>query len=230
MDCQSLLADSSSLFTCKDKVDIVVLLDGSGSLGWYGWLKSREFASNFIKSLWGGAANVQVSLQLFSGPRTWWDYWVCTGWVWWLQPNLETQCNIKWIKHFNSDTEDTAKMAANLGWPAASTLTSVALAEAEAELIHGREDASTVVVVITDGWPISHMRTRDAANSLKRKARLVWVPVGWYAPLDMIHELASLPKEDHIIHIPNFWALGEAQYANKVLANACQDLEVPQAR
>mmetsp|Transcript_139239 Transcript_139239/g.445052 ORF Transcript_139239/g.445052 Transcript_139239/m.445052 type:complete len:850 (-) Transcript_139239:76-2625(-) len=215
--------DQQNLLKCGSKVDLVVLLDGSGSLGTDGWAQSKKLVTNLISSLQGGEEEVKVALQLFSGPSTTENYKKCTGGGG-DTPKLKEDCGIQWVQHFTSDTSAVAKEVEGLAWPAASTLTSMALAEADAELTYGREDASSIVVVITDGQPMSHTRTLQAAELLKRKARIIWVPVGSDAPMDLIRELASLPKKENMIHIKSFSQLSQPLWANKIISHACPKL------
>merc|ERR1712228_768282 len=88
-----------------------------------------------------------------------------------------------------------------------STLTSVALGVAEQELSYSRENATSVVVVLTDGKPISQDKTKEAAKRLQEHAKVMWVPIGIDAPLDLVTELASKPKKEHIIPVPDYWQL-----------------------
>lgn len=231
----------NSFFTCDKMIDIVVLLDGSGSLGESGWARSKTFAKNFINSMQSNESNVQVGVMLFSGPAYWSDYYCCTSHEKCANPdaavNMEEQCNIRWIRHLGAQStspqltdEDTEKMIQNLEWPQGSTLTSIALMETKAELIKGREGADSVVVVITDGQPLSHTKTKLAAEQLHKAGhRVIWVPVGAYAPIEMIEELAYPPKDDNIVKIPTFRSLEQPDGVNNLLANLCgESLRGPQ--
>jgi len=137
---------------------------------------------------------------------------------------LDTDCNIHWASRFTSDTNSLAMTAWGLSWPQGGTLTSMALAETEAMIPYGREDAETLIVVVTDGKPWSNAKTREAANRLKTKARLLWVPVGANAPIELIEELASKPKEDHVVPLDQFWKLSRGEYINKIMTTACNKL------
>jgi hypothetical protein len=63
---------------------------------------------------------------------------------------MEKGCGTSWVKHSPNNTVEVAKLAKDLQWPEATTLTPVALAEASAELINGREDAASIVLVIAE--------------------------------------------------------------------------------
>jgi len=225
VDC-AIFEDTTGFLTCASKIDLVILVDGSGSLGALGWKQSLILAENVIKHL--DKDKVQVAVLLFSGPKTWDDYYACTGQNG--DPNakvnMETQCGIKWVKRFTTEMDATALAVSNLVWPQASTLTSVALGEAEQQLIYGREDAATVVAVITDGKPLSQERTIEAAHSLNQKAKLVWVPVGPGAPVELIEQLtSSRDSMDSVVRIDDFDKLSKPSAANQIVKFACPVLK-----
>mmetsp|Transcript_145458 Transcript_145458/g.466159 ORF Transcript_145458/g.466159 Transcript_145458/m.466159 type:complete len:877 (+) Transcript_145458:72-2702(+) len=210
---------------CGSKVDLIILMDGSGSLGQTGWMSSLTMVQSLLSNLMGADDMVKAALQVFSGPTTWDQYRSCIGAVGSAPPDMEKDCRIAWIKHLTNNTIEIAKMVSDLKFPEATTLTSVALATAEAELINGREDASSVVLVITDGKPMSHERTVAAATALKEKARIIWVPVGPSAPMELVEELASLPKHENVIQIDDLKKLAWPYFVNKIIAAACPVLE-----
>jgi len=221
------MPDPSLLLKCKEKVDIVVLLDGSGSLRSDGWKLSQHFAETFVNSLEGGDELVKAALVLFSGPRTWTALQKCYSDDPGVVVDLEADCGVTRVKEFTNDTAAVAEAVAGLEWPAATTATSIALAQAEQMFAHGREDAKSLVVVITDGWPMSQYATTLAANRLKEHANVLWVPVGAGAPMHLIEELASLPKEDHIVKVNAFRDLAIPDKINQIMSTACAELEFP---
>merc|ERR1719343_902942 len=122
------------------------------------------------------------------------------------------ECGIEWVSHFTNDTEGLAARLNSTGgdrinFPRESTLTSVALGQAESELTKGREDANSVVIVITDGRPMSEQNTKAAAKRVQEKAKIVWVPVSSSAPLDLIAEMAGLPKDENVVKVSTFKTL-----------------------
>lgn len=220
--CEKLLPSNRSIVECQSKVDMIILLDGSGSLGSWGWAQSRSMALKLVENLEAGADMVKVSLQVFSGPRTWSDYEKCTDEL----PEGETldlkkQCGIQWLSHYTDDMGQLATEVRDVEWPASTTLTSVALGQAESELINGRDDANAVVIVITDGKPMNQVSTKDAAKQLQEKARVIWVPVGGGAPTGLIQEVASKPLTDHVVEISSFYDMDKPEFLNKVITDAC---------
>lgn len=220
---------SGDYLKCGALLDVVILMDGSGSLGRYGWKKSKIFVDHLLRSFEGSDTGVKVALELFSGPTNWKSYKKCTGVKGAPAPDMEKDCKILWVSHFTNDTVGLADKVNALKFPRATTLTSVALAEAEAELVYGREEANSVVVVVTDGKPMSKRRTKVAAHNLKSKARVVWVPIGPGAPTELIEELASLPKRENVIRIPSFYELKYTTGSNRVIAQSCPLLMNPNA-
>merc|ERR1719155_446443 len=86
-------------------------------------------------------------------------------------------CGIKTVSHFTDDLNKVDQLVTGLDWPMGSTLTSLALMTAKAEMALGRADVHTIVVILTDGRPLSFRKTTLAARTIRKAARLVWVPV-----------------------------------------------------
>jgi len=242
---------------CDSMVDVVILLDGSGSLGAAGWEATKKMGEKLAKAFNSAVVtpNAQVAIQLFSGPKTWSQYNHCLGkpykrglvwgrrgrqrygWYWgWVWPkaqtavSMEKDCGIKWVTplsaetgHFTKDMSSAATLVTNLPWPAASTFTSMALAQAEAEFMFSREGAVKVVVVVTDGIPINPLLTSRASEKLKGKARLIWVPVTPGAPEEQLEEWASKPKEQNIVKVADFSALETPDVITQIIAEVCPD-------
>jgi len=226
--CASLLRSKrKKLFQCRSAVDVQILVDGSGSLGWGGWEVAKDIAKILIENLDNGEHRAEVALELFSGPSTWGDYEKCVdsaGSV-----DMERTCRVSQVSHFTSDTRRVAAMATAMRFPARSTLTSVALGIAETEIKYGRQGAESVVVVITDGKPISNDLTREAAEALQKKARVVWIPLGLNAPLELIYQLASEPQAEHVIPAMDFLTMGKGakkfnDLVNNITTIVCPDV------
>merc|ERR1719263_2568074 len=161
------------------------LIDGSGSLGKSGWKAEIKAAKMFVDAFSGAGAKAEMSVILYSGPRTWGGVDKCTSKSK-KKVDMEKVCKIKMITHFTKDMKKVKDLISGLEWPQGSTLTSLALQTAKAELSLGRKDAKSVAVVITDGRPLSYRNTGIASKNLRKSARLVWVPVTKYAPLKQI--------------------------------------------
>merc|ERR1719191_1844914 len=135
---------------------------------------------------------------------------------------MEKDCNIKTITHLSADMAAVKKKITELKYPKGSTLTSLALMRAKAELNLGRKNAKSVVVVITDGRPLSFRSTTLAAEAVRKVARLVWVPVTSYAPLSNIKEWATRRWEENVVEVKSFEELNEPIHVvNHVIASIC---------
>jgi len=183
---------------CKSEVDIVMVLDGSSSLtsrGWDATVKAANaLASNFME---GGTA--QLAVLLFSNTA-------------------------EWVQHFSADKKKTLENLKNLKWPRGGTKTSEALNTAAAEMSLGRADAQSVVIVLTDGKPLSPIKTTAAAKKIRKAARLMWVPVTKFAPLAALKEMASYPKEDNLLALDSFDELETQATHDNIMADVCQEL------
>jgi len=204
--------------TCKQKLDVIILLDGSGSLGQTGWNAEMKAAQTFVDAFSGLGSQAIISTILYSGPRTWSGVFKCFGRK---KVNQEEICKIKTVDHFTNDTQSVKKHIAGLTWPKGSTLTSLALLRAQAELQLGRKDAKSVVVVITDGRPLSYRDTGIAARSLRKVARLLWVPVTRNVPLGSIKQWATRRWQENVVQVANFNDLENPDTITHVVANIC---------
>jgi len=57
--------------TCDKELDIVLLIDGSGSLGKTGWAAEIKAAQMFVDAFSVQGTMVNMATILYSGPRTW---------------------------------------------------------------------------------------------------------------------------------------------------------------
>jgi len=213
----------TSQVTCTSKLDVVLLLDGSGSLRQSGWEQTKKFGQLFIKAMQGGPESVKLSVILFSGPRTWSMVRACTGVSTGATPSM-AECGIQIVQHFTTDMAAAVNVVAGLNWPASTTLTSQALMAAKSELSLGRKDAQSVVIVVTDGRPMSSTRTAQASYELRESARLMWVPVTRYAPMKDIKSWASKPFSENIIKLDSFWEMTDLESIGNIVADMCPKL------
>lgn len=223
-DCNSFMcmkAKGALTLKCRSKLDVVILIDGSGSLGQEGWDASIKAASALAKSY--GGADSKVAALLFHGPRYWSQYYMCvgdsTG-----TPDLWEDCGIKWVSHFTDDTDSLAGKIEALQWPAGTTLTSVALQTAVAEFSLGRRDAESLIIVITDGYPLSALKTGTAAKKAREVARVMFVPVTRYAPLADIKTWASQPWSQNVLQIDTFAQLEKMETIDDIVSGTCPDI------
>jgi hypothetical protein len=213
---------------CLAKKDVVLLLDGSGSIGRKGWKSTIIAAKNIVSTMSG--PGTKIAGYVYSGPKMGCDYYNCVGYTksrrfrkrCKLDP--EPACGTTLLTHFESDP---AKMIAQLDaavWPKRGTYTSKALRTAAAELSLGRDDADSVVIVLTDGKPVDKKSTKAAAKDLSKKAQVVWIPVTKYAPIKDIKSWASDPE--NVIPVRKFQDLEQSETINQITSTSCDDLDI----
>jgi len=225
MPCTGLITDPTrTVLNCNSKVDVVIVLDGSASLGNYGWWSSKEAAKSLVTAF-GASSDAHVALLLFGGPDDLDLYDRCVG-----ASNdtsavdMEAECGMHWVSHFTADMQTLAAKVQNMVFPESTTMTSLALTQAETELFNGRDDAESVVILITDGWPMSRKNTNSAAAQLRKSAKVLYVAAGNSAPLDLIREMASYPQDDHIIQAHSLWSLSQPDVLNKIIGSTCMSV------
>lgn len=235
--CNLLVPPGRTTLKCKSKIDVIIMLDGSGSLGDKGWENSKKMAEMLVDAFTdedykpnSGRKNddeeeegpkVNMAFQQFSGPISWPNYKKCTSSDPETKVDLEKDCGIKWISHFTDDLKELKETVKNMEWMKGTTLTASALAESMSELTYSRKDANSLVIVITDGKPMSVTRTGKMAKRLQQKARLMWVPVGANTPKDLMRKWASKPASDNLIEVLDFASMPKPFTLNTVISSAC---------
>jgi len=214
-------ASAESTIQCKAKIDLILLLDGSGSLGAAGWKATKAAAQMIIGAM--DKDEAQIAVLLYSGPSTWPMVDKC-----YKDPtvNKEVACRIKWVQHFSEKNKGMALTKVKfLGWPKGATMTSLALMAALGETQISRKDAQSVVVVITDGKPLSKRATKRASKAVRKVARLMWVPVTNHAPLTFIRRMASKPWRENVVLASSFATLSKPEFINHLIADMCPVIE-----
>merc|ERR1719428_1652049 len=215
-----MLAKGALTMTCNKSLDIVLLIDGSGSLGKRGWSAEIKAAQMFVDAFSVSGGNANMAVILYSGPRTWSGVRKCFSRNR-KKVDQEKVCNIKTITHFTQDLKKVKNLITGLSWPMGSTLTSLALLTAKAELALGRKSAKSNVIVFTDGRPLSYRATYFASRSVRKAARLVWVPVTKYAPLKHIKWWATRRWQENVVVVPSFKRLEKPDVITSIVANIC---------
>jgi hypothetical protein len=205
---------------CNRTLDVILLIDGSGSLGQDGWDAEIIAAKTFVGAFKAAQGKVKVAVILFSGPRTWSGVYKCTG-----KSSAGVKladCGIQTVTHFTTDLDSVDEELTKLTWPMGSTLTSLALMTAEAEMALGRADVHTLVVVMTDGRPLSFRKTGLASKAIRKKARLVWVPVKMPSNVfPAIKSWATRRWQENVVKVEDFEALKTPDPITHLIADIC---------
>jgi len=208
---------SDGLMKCNNTVDVVLMLDASGSVKPEGWAKTQEFGARLVRAL-GSVAKIGV-LQ-YSGPADFSGYKDCM-----LGHKKPSECGCNWLTELSEDPEAVAKTIEKAAFTKGSTLTSMALSMAKAELLrNGRPEASEkLAILITDGKPLSRTKTLLKSKELRTVARLMIITVGKKAPSKLAREWASGPAEQNVFTLDDFEQLSD-DLVNNVIENACPSL------
>jgi hypothetical protein len=214
------IAAKDVVLHCNKTLDIVLLIDGSGSLGKKGWAAEIMAAKAFVKAFMDIKGKAEMAVILYSGPRTWGGVKKCTG------KNAKKidpskVCGIKTITHFTPDLDKVLGLIKGMTWPKGSTLTSLALMTAKAELSLGRPNAMSNVIVFTDGRPLSFRKTGIASRAVRKGARLVWVAVTKFAPLAEIKKWATRRWQENVVKVNSFKKLEKPEVVTHIIANIC---------
>jgi len=185
---------------CDSEIDMMLLMDGSGSVGNKGFGKEKKFAEEFINRFEVSSEQTEVGIISFS--------WLIT---------IGTQ--------ITDSTEDLMSVVDSTEWEGASTNTAAALGTAlEVLAASGRESAQSVVVVVTDGMPNDAEATGMMAAKVKEKARLIFVTVGKNLDMDALYQWASFPPEYNILTSKGFGKLAKNLNKGEYLPDICPNL------
>merc|ERR1711939_944110 len=89
------------------------------------------------------------------------------------------------------------------------------------ELRQGRRDAQSVVIVVTDGRPMSPEMTEEASLKIRKMARLVWVPVTKFISMDDVKQWASTPARENVLQVADFPTLAQPDTLSQIISDVC---------
>merc|ERR1719198_822321 len=130
---------------------------------------------------------------------------------------MDKDCKITTVTHFTRDMKRVKEDIGGLSWPQGSTLTSLALMTAKSELSLGRKDEKSIVVVFTDGRTLSFLKTTAAARSIRKMARLMWVPVTVFAPLKWVKLWATRRWQENVVKVDSFEELEQPSVITQII-------------
>merc|ERR1719171_1302491 len=188
---------------CTAQMDMLVLIDGSGSVNWYGpgFEQERSFTKKLFELMSFGAEGAKAGVILFS-----WE--------------------AELVSPMTTDQAALIDAVDGMVWPHWSTDTAAALTMAKTELTNsGRPEVpkeNTIVFLLTDGNANSMWSTKRAATDLKEVATLYVVVIGNNVNERQAKKWPSYPEEEHYIKAEEFDLL-ESQLGT-ILADACNNL------
>jgi hypothetical protein len=166
----------------------------------------------------GGSPNFAV--VSYTGPRTWSGVSKCTEKSD-KEVDTEKDCHVKIVQHFTEKLTEVKKTIEGLEYQVGTKLLSLAMMTTQSELALGRPEARTIVIVFIDGEPLRYRNTKIAARAIRKKARLLWVPVSKQAPLKDMKTWATRRWQENIVPVETFedWTLPET--TTHVIADIC---------
>merc|ERR1719352_1257929 len=188
---------------CTAQLDMLVLIDGSGSVNWYGpgFEQERGFTKKLFELMSFGAEGAKAGVILFP-----WE--------------------AELVSSMTTDQAALLDAVEGMVWPHWSTATALALSMAKTELTNsGRPEVpkeSTIVFLLTDGNANSMWSTKRAATDLKEVATLYVVVIGNNVNERQAKKWPSYPEEEHYIKVEEFDLL-ESQI-DTILADVCNNL------
>merc|ERR1719191_210546 len=188
---------------CEAQLDMLLLVDGSGSVNWYGpgFENERQFALSMFNLMSFGDTGAKAGVILFS-----WE--------------------AELIAPMTTDQQSLIDAVEGMSWPHWNTDTAAALTMAKTELTNsGRPEVSkekTIIFLLTDGNPNSMSATMAAAEAVKEVATLYVVVIGDNLNMNAVKQWPSYPWEEHLIKVEEFDLLESMMEA--MLSDVCNDL------
>jgi len=208
---------------CNKTMDVIILLDGRAGLKKEGWAEEIKAAKLLVGAFEIGKGKANIAIISYSGPRTWSGIEKCTAQNG-KSADSEKDCGTHMVSHFTNDYKKLDQLLTGLEFPKGGFLTSLGLMKAKAELALGDKDAHTAIVVFSAGPPLSFKKTKEAARALRKSARLLWVPVSKFAPLEPIKKMATRRWQENVVVVENKDELGFPEIATHVIANICPEV------
>jgi len=220
------LPEGRKTITCNTTMDVILMIDECPKNGDKAF-KAQIEAARLLVDAWTGDANGKpitavpnFAIIKYCGPRTWSGVSKCAGKST-EKVDVEKTCRTKIVQHFDEDLKKTKNNLNGLEFAKGTKLVALALLSAKAELALGRKTAQSVVVVFTDGAPLSFRKTKLASRDLRKKARLHWIVVTKFSPLKDIKKWASRRWQENIVKVDVYEKLANPITVTHVLANIC---------
>jgi len=220
---------------CNSAVDLIVVLDGSSSVGKESFDEAKTFVAALFKGLNIGEGKGQASLVLAGGPKAWQDFEKCklAG----SSADALKSCNVAMTLGLTAVEGTATSTVSGLTAPGGPAYTAGALSLAATQVEQSRPDAVPVVLVVSHGKPLSESRTSDEAARLRGKARLMWLVVGGSNPeknpaegsrtvsAKLAASWASRPYSDNVFQVDSFKDLASATKVSDVMSAVCPSVQ-----
>lgn len=224
MLCNETFSGKTSAPKCSAAVDLVFVLDGSGSVTSEGFVHAKTLVTNVLAQmqlmdetpagdLFGPTGKVTETDGLALGARV--------GVV-----SFGSKATV--VQDLSKERAVISGSVAAVQWPesqaesATNTAQALAVAREMFDQHADHADAKRVVVVITDGAPTNARLVSEEISSLTAAgARVSFVAVGTSLREADLLRWSSWPEKQNIKEVPNFAALAETDMANNIVTSFC---------
>jgi len=206
---------------CIAKQDLVLAIDGSGSLQESGWKILKSFSAKLVDKYMGtyfGYEDMRIGVVQFGNGE------------------IQADGSIAGALDIMGLTSDMDKVKTSIeAMTFQKGFTNMAQAFTLAEklfLLDGRQMAQSAVLTLTDGKPSFLFQTAEKVMQLKDKhTKLFFAPVTEFKgeELKLMQKWASQPWETHLVHVPGLTVLqaDEAVFVQKALVKFCPEAFSP---
>jgi len=206
---------------CIAKQDLVLAIDGSGSLRETGWKILKDFAAGLMDKYKGeyyGYEDVRIGIAQFGNGEILDDGTISDALL---------------IQPLSSDIAKVKKAVEGLEYKKGFTNMAQAFDLAEKMfLLGGRKKAMSAVLTLTDGKPSFFFQTNEKVLQLKDKhVKLFFAPVTEFVgeELKVMKKWASKPWETNLVHVPGLAPLkaDSALFRQKMIVKFCPEAMSP---
>lgn len=215
---------------CVAKVDVLIALDGSGSVKQKGFNVLKDFAANLAKQYRGQVEDHGVNEDTFE-PEVKIKMAAQVGVIQFGNGVIDDEGVVgpaDIIQGLTNTTADSVKALEELKWRRGFTNMAQAFTASESAFLNGgRQHAQSVLLVISDGKPSFNFQTENAVATARRKGvKVVMVVVKQFLKKESIQLMkswSSVPRATNFIHIPGLKNLKKnmPKWVNRVLIRSC---------
>jgi len=207
---------------CNTSMDLVLVVDITPKHEKEGLARIQKGVTKFIDAFQGPGITAKPNFALISytGPRTWSGVKQCTGKST-KKVNMKSLCKVGIVQHFTDDFDKIKGKVNGLEYTVGTKLLSLALMTVQSELALGNKNHRTVVLVWIDGAPLSYYKTSLASRAIRKKARLVWIPVSKFSPLTCVKKWASRRWQENLVVASWTPQLEAGWFGTRIIANIC---------
>merc|ERR1719310_376478 len=208
---------------CIAKQDLVIAVDGSGSISEKGFDVIKGFVSRLVdryKGEYFGSTEMQIGVVHFGNGEIMDDGSIAMA---------------KEVVPLTSNIAQVKKAVEGMAFLKGFTNMAQAFTVAEKQfLLLSRKMAQSAVLTITDGKPSFLFQTYEKVKQLKDKhVKLFFAPITKFKgdEMKLMKKWASSPWPTHIVHIPGLQPLAadEGIFVHKVLVKFCPEAISPSA-